>query len=122
MPGDLPALAQSLGRKLQALEGEETGRGGRGNDPKSLTALRTSLLGLMGVFQEADVAPSSQATAAIGDLQKAMAPLWERWQSIKTQDIPAINAQLRNAKLPELQPDAPITGTQETTSGGMNEE
>jgi hypothetical protein len=38
----------------------------------------------------------------------AMAPLWDHWQSIKKQDIPAVNTQLRNAKLPELQPDAPV--------------
>src|SRR5207248_2308745 len=112
----------SLGRKLQALEGEETGRGGRGNDPKSLTALRTSLLALMGVFQEADVAPSSQAAAAVGDLQRAMSLLWDHWQSIKKQDIPAINTQLRNAKLPELQPDAPTPRAPEAAPGGSNEE
>jgi hypothetical protein len=108
-----PAL-DALNQKLQAVGGGEGGRGGRGGaaEPKSFSAMRGALLGLMGVLQEADTAPTSQAVAAISDLQKSEKAIFDNWQSLKTQDIPALNAQLKTAKLPEVK----LTGT----SSGSN--
>jgi hypothetical protein len=40
-------------------------------------------------------------------LEQALPPLIQRWQAIKTQDIPALNNQLRNANLAEVKVELP---------------
>ena len=56
----------------------------------------------MRILQEADVAPTTQAVAAVADRRKAMASLLERWASTKSQDLANLNAQLKQAGLPEV--------------------
>jgi hypothetical protein len=64
--------------------------------------LRTRYLTLFGILQEADVTPSTQASAAVTELQKQLPPLMQRWSAVKAQDLPALNKQLKDANLPEL--------------------
>jgi hypothetical protein len=110
-PKEISVSLTALDQKLQTFAGGEAGRGGRGGDPKSLAALRGALLGLMGLLQEADVAPTTQALAAAADLKRAQQAIFDSWQLIKTQDIAAMNEQLRNSKMPELRLDATSSGT-----------
>jgi hypothetical protein len=56
----------------------------------------------MGILQGADVAPTTQAVAAIAERRKALAALTAKWSQIKVQDLPVVNEQLRKANLPEL--------------------
>jgi hypothetical protein len=100
--GDALAAIKALDQKLQALAGGATRRPGAGTEPPTLGALKTKFLTLFGVFQEADVTPSTQAAAAVADLQKQLPPLMDRWKAMQSQDIPALNQQLKNANLPEL--------------------
>jgi photosystem II stability/assembly factor-like uncharacterized protein len=100
--GETLAAINALDQKLQALAGGATRRPGPGTEPPTLGGLKTKLLTLFGVFQEADVAPSTQAAAAIADLEKQLPPLMDRWNSVKSQDLPALNKQLKGANLPEL--------------------
>jgi hypothetical protein len=100
--GEALAAIKALDQKLQALAGGATRRPGAGTEPPTLGGLKTKFLTLFGVFQEADVAPSSQAAAAVADLQKQLPPLMDRWKAIQAQDIPALNKQLKGASLPEL--------------------
>jgi hypothetical protein len=100
--GEALAAIKSFDQKLQALAGGATRRPGAGTEPPTLGGLKTKFLTLFGVFQEADVAPSTQATAAVADLQKQLPPLMDRWKAMQAQDIPALNKQLKNANLPEL--------------------
>jgi hypothetical protein len=72
--------------------------------------LRAALLALMGMVQEADVAPTTGQTEAAANLKRAEQAVFDGWQSLKTQDIAAVNAQLRNAKLPELRLDVTSPG------------
>jgi hypothetical protein len=111
-PKEVSVSLTALDQKLQTLAGGEAGRGGRGGgDPKSLAALRGALLGLMGMLQEADVTPTTQELAAAADLKRAQQAIFDSWESIKTLDIAAMNAQLRSAKMPELRLDATSSGT-----------
>ncbi|HWS18951.1 MAG TPA: hypothetical protein VN223_13080, partial [Candidatus Elarobacter sp.] len=100
--GEVLAAIKALDQKLQALAGGATRRPGAGTEPPTLGGLKTKFLTLFGVFQEADVAPSTQAAAAVSDLQKQLPPLMERWKAMQAQDIPALNQQLKSANLPEL--------------------
>jgi hypothetical protein len=52
--------------------------------------------------QSADVAPTAQVAAAAADRRKALAALMERWSTLKAQDLPALNGQLKQANLPEV--------------------
>ncbi|HEY6251199.1 MAG TPA: glycoside hydrolase [Candidatus Angelobacter sp.] len=104
--GDVLTAVNALDQKLQALAGAQARRPGPGNEAPSLGGMRTRLLMLMGVFQEADVAPTTQATSAVGELEQQIPPLMQRWEAVKSQDIPALNAQLRSAHLPEIKVQA----------------
>jgi hypothetical protein len=64
--------------------------------------MRARYLALLGVLQEADVAPTTQASGAVDELEKQLSPLMQSWQQIKSHDLPALNQQLKNANLPEL--------------------
>src|SRR5262249_4872077 len=100
--GDALAAVNGLDQKLQALTGGAARRPGAGTEPPTLAGTRTRYLALLNIFQEADVAPTAQAASAVGELDQQLPPLLERWQVIKSQDIPALNAQLKKAGLPEI--------------------
>jgi hypothetical protein len=95
---------EALDKKLESLEGGQAE--GRPPQPgENLRALRGSMLQLLGVFQEADVAPSSQAAGSVTVLHQAAGPLLERWKAIETTDLLEVNKTLRDARLPELKPE-----------------
>ena len=106
--GEALAAIKALDQKLQALAGGATRRPGAGTEPPTLGGLKTKFLTLFGVFQEADVVPSTQAAAAVADLQKQLPPLMDRWNAMKSQDIPALNQQLKGANLPELKLESAV--------------
>jgi hypothetical protein len=106
--GDVLAAVNALDQKLQALAGGAARRPGAGTEPPTLAGTRTKYLALLNIFQEADVAPTTQAAAAVGELDQQLPPLMERWKVIKAQDIPALNAQLKKAGLPEIKLQAGV--------------
>jgi hypothetical protein len=107
--GEALTAIKALDQKLQALAGGATRRPGAGTEPPTLGGLKTKFLTLFGVFQEADVAPSMQASAAVADLQKQLPPLMQRWNAVKAQDLPALNKQLKDANLPEVKLESALT-------------
>jgi len=114
--GEALAAINALDQKLQALAGGATRRPGPGTEPPTLGGLKTKFLTLFGVFQEADVAPSTQAAAAVVDLEKQLPPLMDRWNSVKAQDLPALNQQLQGANLPELKLESVVLPARATAS------
>jgi hypothetical protein len=107
--GETLAALTALDQKLQALAGGATRRPGAGSEPPTLGGLKTKFLTLFGVLQEADVTPSTQAAAAVADLQKQLPPLMERWNAMKAQELPALNKQLKSANLPELKVESALS-------------
>ncbi len=94
-------------KKLAAVAGAgggggEGGRFGGGGGPDTLASVRGALASLMGVLQQADVAPTSQVVTATGDRRAAAAKTMAEWNALKSQDVPALNTQLKQAGLPEL--------------------
>jgi hypothetical protein len=57
---------------------------------------------LFNVIQNVDVAPTSQVVAAVPDVLEDARGVQENWQAIKSQDIAALNRELRTANLPEI--------------------
>jgi photosystem II stability/assembly factor-like uncharacterized protein len=95
----------SLDKKAAALEGTGSGRrrpGSRRADraaEPTLSRLNGDLGSLLEVLEEADVTPTTQAVAAANQLQQALTLLMTRWRDIQSKDLPALNDQLRQAKL-----------------------
>ena len=88
------ALA-ALDRKAAALEGGERGprgggrRGPVGGEP-SLGRVAGELGSLLGLLQEADAAPTTQAVAAVEAAKAELAGLLRRWKELKEQDGKAL--------------------------------
>ena len=57
---------------------------------------------LLESLQAADVAPTTQAAAAVNQLQPALVELAARWETIKGRDLKALNEQLRQTGLPVI--------------------
>jgi photosystem II stability/assembly factor-like uncharacterized protein len=101
--GNLKKHVDALAEKLQALAGAggggPGGRGGGGGARLSIATTAGRVRTLFGLIQEVDLAPTTQAAAAVPDLLKDSRTLQESWRMIKSQDIPALNAELRAAGL-----------------------
>ena len=101
--GNLKTHVDALAEKLQALAGASGGgpggRGGGGGARLSIATTSGRVQTLFRLIQEADLAPTTQAAAAVPALVKDSRTLQESWQMIKSQDIPALNAELRAAGL-----------------------
>ena len=105
--GDVLVAVKALDQKLEEVAGGGAPRRpGAGNQPPTLGLMRARYLGLLGVLQEADVAPTTQAAAAVTELDQQLAPLLGSWQQIKAHDLPTLNQQLKSANLPELKLEA----------------
>src|SRR6202140_1896428 len=115
--GDALAAVNALDKKLEDVAGGGVPRRpGAGNQPPTLGLLRARYLALLGVLQEADVAPTTQAASAVGELEKQLSPLMQSWQQIKSHEVPALNQQLKNANLPELKMESALPAAKAAVS------
>ncbi len=112
---------EALDKKLEMLEGSASA--GRPKQPtESLRALRDGLQLLLNVFQEANAAPTSQATEASTMLHESAVQLLDRWKATEAKDTPLANEKLRKEHLPELKPELrapPPTANGEDLDDGM---
>ncbi len=115
-------LAETLGvfdQKLAALAPailpDSGGRGGRGGGgrgrgaapvapPDSLDAASTALASVMNILQGADVRPTTVQLDAIANARATAAKAMTAWSTVKTVDLPALNAKLKAAGLPVITP------------------
>ncbi len=104
--GDLKTHINALTERLQTLIGAS---GGPGAPTPAVTGARATVTGttgrlrtLFGLIEEVDVAPTPQAAAGVVEVVRDSRSLQESWQTIKSQDIPAVNRELRAAGLAEL--------------------
>jgi photosystem II stability/assembly factor-like uncharacterized protein len=103
--GDLKTHIDALSEKLQPFAGGE----GRGPGAPQAASGRLTVAGvtarlrtLFGILEGVDDAPTPQAAAAVPDVVKDSRSLGESWQAIKSQDLPALNQELRAAGLPPI--------------------
>jgi photosystem II stability/assembly factor-like uncharacterized protein len=79
LDGQLAALAGQGGG------GFGGGRGGAPAGPETLNSISGSLNQLMGLLQGADVAPTTQLTAAVSERRAALATLMARWNALRAE-------------------------------------
>ena len=104
-------------KKAAALEGQRPaagaggGRGAMGGGrgeiaapaaPDSLWAASAALAGQMNAMQAADVGPTANTLAAVHAALSAADSVMGRWASLKSVDLPALNASLKAAGLPAI--------------------
>ena len=111
--GDLKTHLNALSEKLQALAGGGGpggfGGGGGGGGATAAGARPTVATiagrarGLFTQIEDVDLAPTPQSVSAVPDILKDSRAIQESWQSFKSQDITALNQELRAAALPVIQ-------------------
>jgi len=67
---------------LQALEGQPGGRGAAAEGSDTFNSVIGSMNQLLGLLQGADVAPTTQLTAAVAGRRAALATLMARWNAV----------------------------------------
>jgi photosystem II stability/assembly factor-like uncharacterized protein len=91
----------ALDKKVTALAGSAP-TFGRGGGEITLSRLMADLAALLETLQAADVAPTTQAAAAVNQSQQALTELMTRWETLKNSDVKTLNEQLRQASLPAI--------------------
>jgi photosystem II stability/assembly factor-like uncharacterized protein len=102
--GDVKTHLEAFAEKLQTLAGAGGGGPGAGAGATVATVATTTgrLRTLFNVMEEVDLAPTPQVAGAVPDLVRDSHLLQQTWETIKTQDIPALNRELQQAGLPVL--------------------
>jgi hypothetical protein len=86
--------------------GGARGEGGAVPAANSLWAVSALLAGQMNTMQAADVAPTANTLAAVTAALNVADGVMARWVTLKTADLPALNAILKAAGLPAIGGDA----------------
>jgi hypothetical protein len=103
-----PAAAETVTafeQKLTGLAGQGGGggRGGRGGGggggQPTLASVTGDLTTVMNLLEGADVAPTTQALAAAARAEREFAALMSRWDALRTTELSALNARLRQLGL-----------------------
>jgi hypothetical protein len=108
----LVAAMDALDKKVAELQGARRPRRAdmvasgiqSGADRQSLTSLVGEFAAILQLVEGADVAPTTQAVAAAEQSEHALSELLATWSRLKSQDLGALNQQLRQANLPPLAP------------------
>jgi photosystem II stability/assembly factor-like uncharacterized protein len=104
----------SVARAIGALEAKVTGLLGGDSAEDDASSLSTldplvhAVLGLYETVEQADAAPTAAQVRVASTLEERLGGLRQQWQTILTQEIPALNRKLQAAGLPVLRPDAPV--------------
>ncbi len=115
----------ALDKKAAELEGAAQsafyGLPPRGKQPENFSTLNQHFAGMLAVADSADAAPTTQAASVFNELRAALASLISRWKEVKEQDIPALNKELKKAKLSEVDTSKPPSGNPSAASDGDDE-
>jgi hypothetical protein len=110
-PDALKKAAADLEANAALIEGGEGGYGARYlSTPagRSLSMLNSGLSSVLSALDTADAAPTTQQTAMFEELDKALAEQLSAWDQLKSKDVPALNEQLKKAKLPQVDLQKPV--------------
>jgi len=72
--------------------------------PENFSSLNQHFSGILSVADSADAAPTIQATTLYKELEEDLEKLVDRWTKIRQQDISALNAKLKKARLAPIDP------------------
>jgi len=109
--GALSDAIVAFDKKAAALEGGAEasffGLPASGKQPENLSTLNQHFGGILGVADTADAAPTTQANVVYQELESALETLLSKWKAMEKQDLPALNALLKNANLSAVDPSVP---------------
>jgi hypothetical protein len=83
----------AISKQLQAFQGGERRRR-RGQAAENLTGIRSSLLQLLNMFQEADREPTTQAADQVPKVHASTTKIIQEWNEFQTQQLASLNLQL----------------------------
>jgi photosystem II stability/assembly factor-like uncharacterized protein len=101
-------VAAELETKAAALEGEEGGRYLSTPEGRSLVRLNGGFNTLVSGLDTADAAPTTQQSAMFEELNQALGQQLSAWGELKAKDVSALNAELKKAGLPLIDPQKPV--------------
>jgi hypothetical protein len=99
--GELKTQISAVGARLQSFSAA-TGMGIPGGPGATLAGASGRVRTLFNVIQNVDLAPTSQVIAAVPEVLQDSRGIQERWRTITSQEIAALNRELRTAGLPEI--------------------
>ena len=104
--GALGESIKALEQKIETiLRGPMPAGAGTSAGP-TLTRANGAVGTLYGSVGQADAAPTAAQVTAAADLERDLSTVMKRWEEIKKSDLPALNRQLKGAKLQEIRLEA----------------
>ncbi|MGO9897293.1 MAG: WD40/YVTN/BNR-like repeat-containing protein, partial [Bryobacteraceae bacterium] len=100
--GPLAEHLAALGKQIKAALGSGGAFGPAPAEP-ALMSVNGQASGLYGDIDSADAAPSAVQLAAVAKIGRDYPGVVERWTKLKNGEIAAMNRELKDAKLPEIQ-------------------
>jgi hypothetical protein len=123
--GALEDAIGALDKKAAVLEGGAEasffGLPSNAKQPENLSTLNQHFGGILAVSDTADAAPTTQATAVYQELERALEAAISQWAAVEKQDLPALNAMLKNANLASVDPRLPPSEAPSADSDGDDE-
>ncbi len=106
----LDTKAGQIGGVVAVSSPDSSGVGEPSSDFSSLLFLNGDLGQVFGAVEGTDAAPGEQALHAWTEAQKKADAALAKWNALKTSEIANVNAQLKQANLPEISTEAPAGG------------
>jgi photosystem II stability/assembly factor-like uncharacterized protein len=94
---------QAFETKLAAVVGSPSGFAAPPADAITLARVTGQVATLYGQIWQVDAEPTASQSEALAGVERDAADAMKRWNVLKTTDLPALNRELRGAKLPEVQ-------------------
>jgi len=106
--GSTKDALDATGKKLTAVLGAAPGFLAPPSPESSLSRLNGQAATLYQQVWQVDAEPTSPQSEALSAVEKDSADVMKRWTEFKNTDLPALNRQLRDSKVPEVQLEANI--------------
>ena len=123
--GTLAGAIEALDKQAAELEGATQsnffGLPPGGKRSENFSTLNQHFGGILSVADSADAAPTTQATALFKELEGDLGTLKARWNKVREQDIPALNAELKKAGLAPVDPNQTPKGVPSADPDGDDE-
>jgi photosystem II stability/assembly factor-like uncharacterized protein len=94
---------QALQNKLAGVLGAPASFAAPPGDAVTLTRANGQVATLYGQVWQVDAEPTATQSEAIATIEHDASDVLQRWNALKTTDLPALNSKLREVNLPELQ-------------------
>lgn len=101
--GAVADAISALDKKVSALLGGGGGFFAPASPKPTLSRANGEAATLYSEIGRADATPTSAQTSAAAETEKTFAAVSAQWKQVKAVDLPALNKQLHDANLPEIQ-------------------